>query len=79
MNHGSRHTSPPEHRALDTVLRRASVDASFRRELLTDPHRAIRDAYGMSIPASFNVKFIERDPDVDALIVLPDLCEDGVW
>jgi hypothetical protein len=64
--------SPKEQRALEAVLQRASVDLDFRQQLLTSPRQALLEAYGVSIPASFRVKFIERTPDVDALIVLPD-------
>lgn len=65
--------SQKEQQALDAVLQRSSVDLEFRQRLLTSPRRAIQEAYGVSIPASFRVKFIERDADVDALIVLPDV------
>lgn len=65
--------SSTEQRALEAVLQRASVDLEFRRRLLASPRQAIQEAYGVSIPANFRVKFIERDPDVDALIVLPDM------
>lgn len=67
--------SATEQRALEAVLRRSSVDVDFRRQLLTAPHRAIQEAYGVNIPRSFRVKFIERDPNYDALIVLPELEE----
>jgi hypothetical protein len=61
-----------EHLLLRAVLKRATVDRPFRRALLTDPHRAIDQAFGIKIPAQYRVRFVERDPDVDALIVLPD-------
>ncbi len=57
---------------LDAVLERATVDRDFRQQLLTDPRRAIQTAFGVVIPAEFRMKFVERDPDVDALVVLPD-------
>ena len=59
--------------ALEHILTRAAVDLEFRKALLVDPRKAILDGLGIRIPASFRVKFIERDKDVDALIVLPDL------
>jgi hypothetical protein len=64
--------SPQEQRALEVVLQKATTDLAFREQLLTNPRRAIQEAYGVRIPASFRIKFIERDPDVDALVVLPD-------
>jgi hypothetical protein len=57
---------------LDAVLERATVDRDFRQQLLTDPRRAIQAAFGVVIPAEFRMKFVERDADVDALVVLPD-------
>jgi hypothetical protein len=58
--------------ALEKILARASVDREFRAALLIDPRTAILEGLGVRIPSGFQVKFVERDPDVDALIVLPD-------
>lgn len=67
--------------ALDQILTRAAVDLDFRKALLVDPRKTILDALGVRIPANFRVKFIEREKNVDALIVLPELqrqdCELG--
>ncbi len=65
--------SPAHQEVLDQVLARATVDADFRKALLADPRKAILNALGVHVPASFRVKFIEREKNVDALIVLPDL------
>jgi hypothetical protein len=70
-------SSPSHRQALEAVLARATTDRVFRAQLLHDPRKAIHDAFGVQIPADFTIKFIERDPDVDALIVLPDLREDS--
>lgn len=59
--------------ALEQILNRATVDVAFRKALLHDPRKAILEGLGVRIPAGFRVKFIERQKDVDALIVLPDL------
>lgn len=59
--------------ALDQILTRAAVDLDFRNALLADPRKAILDGLGIRIPASFRVKFVEREKEIDALIVLPDL------
>ena len=64
--------------ALSAVLARAETDVAFRARLLTEPHRAIQDVFGIQVPPDFRLRFIERHPDVDALVVLPDLrAEDG--
>jgi hypothetical protein len=57
---------------LNAILDRAAVDMAFRRALLTDPQAAIYERFGVHIPADFRIKFVEKDPDVDALVVLPD-------
>lgn len=59
--------------ALEQILTRAAADLDFRKALLVDPRKTIQDALGLRIPSNFRVKFIEREKDVDALIVLPDL------
>lgn len=65
--------SSKEQKALQAVLDRATTDAAFRRRLLADPRRAILDGFGVTIPLGFNVRFVEKEPGIDALIVLPDL------
>lgn len=65
--------SSSEREAIDLVVARAETDPGFRSQLLAEPHRAIHDAFGIRIPEDFRIRFIERDTDVDALIVLPDL------
>jgi hypothetical protein len=65
--------STSQQEALEQILSRSAVDPEFRRALLVDPRKAILDALGMRIPVTFRVKFIEREKDIDALIVLPEL------
>jgi hypothetical protein len=65
--------NPTERSALDAVVERAATDRAFRASLLTDPHAAIQQAFGVRIPADVRIKFIEKSADVDSLIVLPDL------
>ena len=63
---------PHSHPLLDRVLERAEEDAAFRAALLADPGPALRDAFGVSLPPGYRVRFVEKPADVDALIVLPD-------
>jgi hypothetical protein len=65
-------SSQKEPRALQAILDRAVTDRAFRQRLLVDPRPAILESFGVMIPATFRIKFIERDANVDALIVLPD-------
>ena len=71
------HHSEKERRALQSILDRAGCDPGFRHRLLTDPRDAIFETFGVMIPASFRIKFVERDPGVDALVVLPDLVNES--
>ncbi|HET7584230.1 MAG TPA: NHLP leader peptide family RiPP precursor [Gemmatimonadaceae bacterium] len=64
--------NPTDRQALEAIIARATVDRSFRQQLITDPRRAIQQAFGLVIPPEFRIRFIERDPDLDALVVLPD-------
>ena len=56
--------------ALKALIARATTDLEFRRKLLKDPHRTILEATGTCV--SVRIKFVEKDPDVDIQIVLPD-------
>ena len=62
-----------QHKLLDDVQARAATDERFRHQLLVMPHEAIRDAFGVSVPATYRMRFIERDPQFDLVVVLPDV------
>ena len=62
---------------LELILARAATDRAFRAELLAAPHLAIASAFGIELPATFRLKFIEKEPSVDVMVVLPDLIDDG--
>jgi len=63
---------PPRDRGWHHVTERAATDPAFRRALLADPARALRETLGITLPAGYRVRFVERPADLDALIVLPD-------
>lgn len=65
--------SENERSALDAVLARSRTDVAFRARLLEEPRDAILEAFGVRLPADFRIRFIERDPEVDALVVLPEV------
>ena len=56
----------------NAIAARAAMDFAFRTRLLTDPRRAVSEVLGYPLPANFRIKFIEKDPRIDALVVLPD-------
>jgi hypothetical protein len=60
---------------LDLVVQRATSDRDFRRSLLRDPRQAIAHAFDLELPAQFRLKFVEKDPDIDLMVVLPDLVQ----
>lgn len=64
---------PGDDRLLRDATLRAATDQVFRKRLLTQPELAIYDAFGVRLPASHRLRFIEKPADVDTLIVLPDL------
>ena len=55
------------------ILSRAATDPAFRSGLLNDPKRTIRDTFDVAVPDDYRVRFIQKDPDLDALVVLPDV------
>jgi hypothetical protein len=57
---------------LAAILERSVSDAGFRSGLLSDPKRTITDAFGVRMPDHFRIRFIEKDADVDTLVVLPN-------
>jgi hypothetical protein len=65
-------SSPDHQQMLDAILERAATDQAFRRRLLIDPRAAIEQDYGLVIPRTFNIRFVEKEPGLDALVVLPD-------
>src|SRR5215207_6001680 len=62
----------PIERLVQEILRRSETDGDFRRKLLADPYAAIRETLGVELWEGVRIRFVERAPDVDALIVLPD-------
>jgi len=67
----------PDASNLDTVVVRAALDSDFRAGLLHDA-RGTLAGMGIVIPPHLRVRFVERDADVDLMVVLPDLVPDTV-
>ena len=63
--------------ALDAVVARAALNPQFRTRLLTEPDVALREVLGVPLPPNVTVRFIEKEPGLDAMMVLPDLVPDG--
>lgn len=58
---------------LAAVVTRAALDRHFRIRLLADPHRAVRESFGVELPRGLRLKFVEKEAGVDMMVVLPDL------
>jgi hypothetical protein len=64
----------------EQILKRSATDAGFRARLVNDPASAIEETIGVplsTLPRPINVKFIEKEAGVDAVLVLPDFAETG--
>lgn len=62
----------------DTVRKlcdRAARDPGFRTRLLKHPHICIKEVAGVLVSTMLRIKFVEKDPDVDIMVVLPDLVD----
>jgi hypothetical protein len=62
----------------DEILKRSATDRVFRDRLVADPAGAIEEVIGVpvaTLPRPINVKFIEKDAGLDAVIVLPDFLD----
>ena len=57
----------------DEVLHRAATDLGFRQRLLNEPRGVLAEIWGQELPRDVVVRFVEKDEDTDALVVLPDL------
>lgn len=60
---------------LANLLRRSATDREFRGRLILQPARTVEEFLGMppeSLQQTLRMKFVEKDPDFDALVVLPD-------
>jgi len=64
-----------DERLISDITARAAIDREFRQRLLSNPNDALTEITGVSVPAAFKVKFVEKDPSVDAMFVLPDLLD----
>jgi hypothetical protein len=73
-------SAPSDHareRMLNAILTRAASDPVFRAGLLSQPKETINEVFGVTIPPQFRLRFIEKEADLDALVVLPDLRVEG--
>ena len=59
------------------IIDRAMRDGSFRQRLLQDPKRALKDAFGIDVPAGTNIHVHEESPH-DIHLTIPAAPQQGV-
>jgi hypothetical protein len=59
--------------ALQAIAAQAAQDLEFRKLLLHDPRAAIQQFLGTALPDKLRIKFVEKHPNIDVMIVLPDM------
>jgi hypothetical protein len=53
------------------VIERALKDESFRQQLVDDPHAALQQVLGVSLPGSVNIEVLEETPGTMYLVLPP--------
>lgn len=61
-----------QEQVLQEITTRAAVDGDFRARLIAEPHAAVRESVGIELPSTFRIKFVEKDANVDVMVVLPE-------
>jgi len=62
------------------IIKKAWEDAEFKAKLLADPKAAIKDAFGVDVPAGITLKAVEETATEYYLVIPPkpeDLAGDG--
>ena len=55
------------------MTKKAMTDAEFRKEVLEDATAALEKLAGKPLPEGASIKCVERDPNYQTTLVLPDL------
>lgn len=53
------------------VVERAIKDESFRRQLIADPHAALQQVLGVSLPGTVSIEVVEETPGTMYLVLPP--------
>ena len=57
------------------MTKKAMTDAAFRKEVLADATKALEKLAGKPLPEGSSLKCIEKDPNYQTTLVLPDLID----
>ena len=63
-------------RLMAKMTKMAMTDAEFRKELLADATAALEKLAGKALPEGATLKCIEKDPNYQTTLVLPDLVDE---
>jgi hypothetical protein len=58
------------------MTKKAMTDAEFRKEVLADATKALEKLAGKPLPEGSSLKCIEKDPNYQTTLVLPDLLDE---
>ena len=61
---------------LAKMTKKAMTDAEFRKEVLADANKALEKLAGKPLPEGASIKCVERDPNYQTTLVLPDLIDE---
>lgn len=54
------------------IIKKAWEDPAFKRLLLDDPKAALKQAFGIDVPAEYELKVVEETPTSYALVLPPN-------
>ncbi len=65
-------------RIVEEIVTRAWSDASFKKQLLENPTKAVEAIYGLKLPESIKVKVIEETEDTRYVVIpyRPPVCDE---
>ncbi len=58
------------------MTKKAMTDAEFRKEVLADANKALEKLAGKALPDGMTIKCVERDPNFQNTLVLPDFADE---
>ncbi|WP_256759390.1 NHLP leader peptide family RiPP precursor [Cohnella sp. WQ 127256] len=54
------------------IIKKAWAEPEFKKALLSEPKQAIKEAFGVDIPAGIDLKVVEENPALYYLILPPN-------
>jgi hypothetical protein len=54
------------------IIKKAWAEPAFKKSLLSEPKKAIKEAFGVEIPANIELKVVEESPSLYYLTLPPN-------